>query len=509
MLDQDTRTQLEQYLLLMEGDVVLSVSAGEDASSQELLSLVNELTAITPRIYVERKTLDRSPSFTVDRPGETTGIVFAGVPLGHEFTSLVLALLQVSGRPPKADAAVIERIRKLKGPLHFETFISLTCHNCPDVVQALNLMSLLNPEITHTMVDGAVFQSEAEERSVMAVPAVFLNGAFFEGGRMSLDDLLDKLGQPESDTVWTEREPYEVLVIGGGPAGVSAAIYAARKGIRTGLLAERFGGQVLDTMGIENLIGTAYTEGPKLAGSLKEHLSKYPIELMDRQRVHALERKDTFVEVTLENGGVLQSRTVVLAVGARWRNVGVPGEQELRNKGVAYCPHCDGPIYAGKDVAVIGGGNSGVEAAIDLAGICRHVTLLEFLPELRADAVLQKRLMSLPNATILKHVQTKEITGTEKVDGLVYTDRATGEEHRIDLAGIFVQIGLVPNTEWLGESIVRNRMGEIEVDSHGATSMPGVYAAGDCTNTPFKQIVIAMGSGATATLGAFDYILRN
>ncbi|AKS39684.1 NADH dehydrogenase [Anoxybacillus gonensis] len=508
ILDAEIKAQLAQYLQLMENDIVLKVSAGDDSVSRDMLALVDELATMSSKIKVEKTTLERTPSFSVNRVGEETGVVFAGVPLGHEFTSLVLALLQVSGRPPKVDQAVIEQIKNLKGTYRFETYVSLTCHNCPDVVQALNVMSVLNPNVSHTMIDGAVFKEEVEQKDVMAVPTVFLNGEPFASGRMSLEEILAKLGSTPDASTFEEKDPFDVLVIGGGPAGATAAIYAARKGIRTGIVAERFGGQILDTLGIENFISVKYTEGPKLAASLEEHVKHYNVDIMNLQRAKRLEKKD-LIEVELENGAILKSKAVIIATGARWRNLGVPGEAEFKNKGVAYCPHCDGPLFEGKHVAVIGGGNSGVEAAIDLAGIAKHVTVLEFAPELKADAVLQDRLYSLPNVTVIKNAQTKEITGTDKVNGITYIDRATGEEHHIELQGVFVQIGLVPNTEWLEGTVERNRFGEIIVDKRGATNVPGVFAAGDCTDSAYKQIIISMGSGATASLGAFDYLIRN
>lgn len=508
-LDAEIKTQLEQYLQLMEGDVVLKVSAGSDAVSKDMLALVNEIASMSSKITVEETSLPRTPSFSVNRKGEDyTGITFAGIPLGHEFTSLVLALLQVSGRAPKVDDSVIERIKSINGDYKFESYISLSCHNCPDVVQALNLMSLLNPGITHTMIDGAAYKEEVESKNIMAVPTVYLNGEFFESGRMTVDDILAKIGSGPDASEFANKEPYDVLVIGGGPSGSSAAIYAARKGIRTGIVAERFGGQVNDTLSIENFISVKYTEGPKLAASLEEHVKEYNVDIMKQQRAKRLEKKE-LIEIELENGAVLKSKAVILSTGARWRNIGVPGEAEFKNKGVAYCPHCDGPLFEGKHVAVVGGGNSGIEAAIDLAGIVKHVTVLEFAPELKADEVLQKRLYSLPNVTVLKNVQTKEITGTDKVDGITYIERDTGTEQHVELQGVFVQIGLVPNTDWLGDSLEKTRFGEIVVDNHGATSMPGVFAAGDCTNSAYKQIIISMGSGATAALGAFDYLIRN
>ncbi|GAY75565.1 alkyl hydroperoxide reductase protein F [Sporolactobacillus inulinus] len=419
-----------------------------------------------------------------------------------------MALLQVSGRAPKVDQGVIDQIKKISGEYHFETYVSLSCHNCPDVIQALNVMSLLNPNISNTMIDGASFKEEAESKNIMAVPAVYLNGEFFNGGRISLEEILAKLGSAPDSSALSNKDPFDVLVVGGGPSGASAAIYTARKGLRTGVVAERFGGQIQETLGIDNFISVKHTEGPKLAASLEEHVKDYDVDVMNLQRAKDIKKNDLF-EVELESGAVLKSKAVILSTGARWRNVNVPGEQEFKNKGVAYCPHCDGPLFEGKDVAVIGGGNSGIEAAIDLAGIVKHVTVLEFMPELKADEVLQKRLYSLPNVTVLKNVQTKEITGTDKVTGITCVDRATQEETHIELQGVFVQIGLVPNTDWLEGTVERTRVGEIIVDKYGATSVPGLYAAGDCTNSPYKQIIISMGSGATAALGAFDYLIRN
>ena len=508
LLDADIKAQLAQYLQMMEGDILLKVSAGSDKVSSDMLALADELSNMSSHIKVERTELQRTPSFSVNRPGEDTGITFAGIPLGHEFTSLVLALLQVSGRAPKVDQKVIDQVKKIEGEYRFETYVSLSCHNCPDVVQALNVMSVLNPNISHTMIDGAAYKEEVDAKEIMAVPTVLLNGESFGSGRMSLEEILAKMGTGPDASEFADKDPYDVLVIGGGPAGSSAAIYAARKGIRTGIVAERFGGQVMDTLGIENFISVKHTEGPKLVASLEEHVKDYGIDVMNLQRAKRLEKKD-LVEIELENGAVLKSKSVILSTGARWRNVNVPGEAEFKNKGVAYCPHCDGPLFEGKDVAVIGGGNSGVEAAIDLAGIVNHVTVIEFNPELKADAVLQERLNSLPNVTVVTNAQTTEITGTDKVNGISYMDRETEQTHHVELQGVFVQIGLVPNTDWLGDQIERTRFGEIVVDKRGATNIPGVFAAGDCTDSAYKQIIISMGSGATAALGAFDYLIRN
>lgn len=508
VLDADIKSQLKQYLQLLENDIVLKVSISSDDTSKDMLALIDELASMSTKISVEHTQLPKTPSFSVNSVGEDTGITFAGVPLGHEFTSLVLALLQVSGRPPKLDQKLIDQIKHISGEYHFETYVSLSCNNCPDVVQALNMMSVLNPNITHTMIDGAAFKEEVESKKIMAVPAVYLNGEFFNGGRITLEELLEKMGHGVDASELSEKEPFDVLVVGGGPAGASAAIYAARKGIRTGIVAERFGGQVLDTMSIENFISVKRTEGPKLVANLEAHVKDYDIDVMSSQRAKRIEKKD-LIELELENGAVLKSKSIIISTGARWRNIGVPGEQEFKNNGVAYCPHCDGPLFEGKDVAVIGGGNSGIEAAIDLAGIVKHVTVLEFAPELKADEVLQDRLYSLPNVTVLKNVQTQEITGTDRVNGITYMERDTEEVKHIELQGVFVQIGLVPNTEWLEGTVERNRIGEIIVDKQGATNVPGLFAAGDCTDSAYNQIIISMGSGATAALGAFDYLIRH
>ncbi|SHN27212.1 alkyl hydroperoxide reductase subunit F [Gracilibacillus kekensis] len=508
MLEQEIKSQLQEYLKLLEDDIVIKASVGSDDVSKEVDELVNEIASMSDKISIEQGSFDRTPSFSINRKGEDTGVIFAGVPLGHEFTSLVLALLQVSGRAPKVEEATIEQIKKLEGPLHFETYVSLSCQKCPDVVQALNIMSVVHPDITHTMVEGSAFKEEVESKDVMAVPSVYLNGEQFVDGRQTLESILEELGSSVDISELNEKEPYDVLVVGGGPAGASAAIYAARKGIRTGIVAERFGGQVQDTLGIENFITTKYTEGPKLVANLEEHVKDYDVDIMNSMRAKSLEKRD-FFELELENGAMLKSKTLVVSTGARWRNIGVPGEAEFKNKGVAYCPHCDGPIFEGKEVAVIGGGNSGVEAAIDLAGIVKHVTVLEFLPELKADSVLQDRLHSLPNVTVITNARTSEIYGNDKVEGLRYVDRESEEEKDIALAGVFVQIGLVPNTEFLEGTLERNKFGEIIVDERGTTSIPGVFAAGDCTNSAYKQIIISMGSGATAALGAFDHLIRN
>lgn len=492
-------------------EIVASLDDG--AKSKELKELLQEIASVSDRVTLnEQGTDSRKPSFTINRPGTDISVQFAGIPMGHEFTSLVLALLQVGGHPIKLDESVIEQIRNLDGDYKFETYFSLSCQNCPDVVQALNVMSIINPRIKHVAIDGALFQDEVDSRQIMSVPTMFLNGEPFGQGRSSVEEILAKLdtnaGSRKAEEL-NAKDPFDVLVIGGGPAGAAAAIYAARKGIRTGVAAERFGGQVLDTMSIENFISVKETEGPRFAAQLEEHVRAYDVDIMNLQRAEELIPGDKEISVRMENGAVLKSKTVILATGARWRNINVPGEQEYRTKGVAYCPHCDGPLFKGKRVAVIGGGNSGVEAAIDLAGVVAHVTLIEFGGQLRADDVLQRKLRSLPNVDIIVSAQTTEIHGDgHKVNGLSYKDRTTETIHKIDLEGVFIQIGLVPNTEWLKGTVNLSKHGEIEIDAKGQTSVPGVFAAGDVTTVPYKQIVIAIGEGAKASLSAFDHIIR-
>ena len=507
ILDENLRSQLLPYMDLLENPIILKVDADDSENGQKINEFTDELASLSDLISKEKTNLNHKPAFSIEREG-VSGLVFSGLPLGHELNSLVLALVQVSGRPPRIEQELIEQIKAIKTSLHFDTYVSLTCHNCPDVVQALNTMTILNPNISHTMIEGGMFQAEVEAKGIMAVPAVFKNGEEFHSGRASLEELLEKITGPESSDSFAEKEPYDVLVVGGGPAGASAAIYAARKGIRTGLIAERFGGQPLETLGIENLIGTPYIEGVQLGRQLEEHVKKYPVDLMNLQKAVKLEKKD-LIEVSLANGATLKSKAVILSTGARWRDLGIPGEQRFKNKGVAYCPHCDGPLFSGKDVAVIGGGNSGIEAAIDLAGLVNHVTVLEFLPELKADKILQKKLASLTNVTVLTNVETKEILGDEQVTGLNYQVRGSKETIHLELAGVFVLIGLVPNTQWLEGTIDLTDRHEIVTDKVGATNIPGVFAAGDCTDTVYKHIIVSMGSGATASLGAFDYLIRN
>jgi alkyl hydroperoxide reductase subunit F len=520
MLDANLQAQLKGYLQRLTQPVELVASLDDRPASAEMRELLEEIVGLSDKVSLRLDgNDDRRPSFNISRAGAKMGVRFAAIPMGHEFTSLVLALLQAGGHPPKIEAEAIEQIKALTrddgGDFVFETYMSLTCHNCPDVVQALNLMAVLNPRIKHVAIDGGLFKDEVDARQIMAVPTVFLNGEVFGSGRMEVAEILAKVdtGAAARDAAkLAAKQAFDVLVVGGGPAGAAAAVYAARKGISTGIVAERLGGQTLDTLGIENYISVLETQGPKFAAALEEHARSYGVDIMNGQRVTALEPAEQpggAITVTLENGAALKSRSVILSTGARWRNVNVPGEAEYRNKGVAYCPHCDGPLFKGKQVAVIGGGNSGVEAAIDLAGIVEHVTVVEFAETLKADAVLVKKLHSLPNVTVHTNAMTTEITGDgQKVNGLVYKNRATGTDHRVDLAGVFVQIGLVPNTEWLKGTVELSKHGEIIVDAKGATSLPGVFAAGDATTVPFKQIIIAAGDGAKAALSAFDHLIR-
>ncbi len=518
MLDDDLKVQLRTYLGLLQRPVVLTAALDASEASTELRSLLRDLEEASPLVRVEPLADDdgevRRPSFAVHLPGEEPRVRFAGLPLGHEFTSLVLALLHVTGHPPKVSDESLKQIEAVQGPLHFVTYFSQSCQNCPDVVQALNLMAARNPNVTHTAVDGALFRAEVDERQVLAVPTLYLNGERLGQGRMELEELLAKIDSSDEQrrvAKLNHKEPFDMLIVGGGPAGAAAAIYAARKGLRTGIVAERFGGQVMDTLAIENFISVAETEGPKFAAALEQHVRAYPVDLIKHERAKRLVTgaAGALHHLELESGAELEAKTVIVATGARWRDMNVPGETEYRTRGVTYCPHCDGPLFKGKRVAVIGGGNSGVEAAIDLAGVVAHVTLLEFMPALKADDILQRKLRSLTNVEIVTNARTTEVLGDgRQVTALRYEDRVTGELKDLTVAGIFVQIGLLPNTDFLRGTVELNRFGEIVVDHHGRTSVPGVFAAGDATTVPFKQIIIATGDGAKAALGAFDYLIR-
>jgi len=520
MLDSSTQAQLTAYFERISSPIELIASLDDRPASAEMRELLSEIAALAPaKISARFDGHDaRRPSFQITRVGADSGVRFAAIPMGHEFTSLILALLQAGGHPPKLDADVIAQIKSLPidGELRFETYMSLTCHNCPDVVQALNMLAVLNPKISHVAIDGGLNQAEVEARQIMAVPSVYLNGQPFYSGRMEIGEILARIdtGNAAREAAkLSEKAPYDVLIVGGGPAGAAAAVYAARKGIRTGIVAERFGGQTMDTMGIENFVSVLETQGPKFAAALEAHVKHYDVDVMNLQRVKSLAaapQPGGYATLTLDNGAQLKSRTIILATGARWRNINVPGEAEYKNKGVAYCPHCDGPLFKGKRVAVIGGGNSGVEAAIDLAGLVGHVTLVEFAEQLRADQVLVDKLRSLPNVTIHTNAQTTAITGDgQKVNGLNYTERASGEAKQLALEGVFIQIGLVPNTEFLKGTVELSRFGEIIIDAKCHTNVPGVFAAGDVTTVPYKQIIIAAGEGAKAALSAFDHIIRS
>tara|TARA_R110002072_G_scaffold269868_2_gene429423 strand:+ start:155693 stop:157246 length:1554 start_codon:yes stop_codon:yes gene_type:complete len=517
MLDANMKTQLKAYLEKVSRPFEIVASLDESAKSHELRSLLLDIATLSDHITVREDGQDtRRPSFALQRPDTEMHLRFAGIPMGHEFTSLILALLQTGGHPPRLSEEKIAQIKGIEGEYAFETYFSLSCQNCPDVVQALNVMAVLNPNIRHVAIDGALFQNEVEERQVMSVPSIYLNGELFSQGRMGVDEILAKIdtgAAAREAAQLNEKEPFDVLIVGGGPAGAAAAVYAARKGIRTGVAAERFGGQVLDTMAIENFVSVQETEGPKLARQLEEHVKQYDVDIMNLQRASSLIpaiEPGGLHEIRFDGGASLKARSVILSTGARWRELNVPGEQQYRNKGVAYCPHCDGPLFKGKQVGVVGGGNSGIEAAIDLAGIVAHVTVLEFADTLKADEVLQRKLRSLPNVTVITSAQTTEVVGDGgKMTGLIYKDRTTGQEHTLELAGVFVQIGLLPNSEWLNGTLKTTRFGEIEIDNKGQTSVPGVFAAGDVTNIPYKQIIIAMGEGSRSALSAFDYLIRH
>ena len=517
MLDDTLKAQLAAYLERVTLPFELVASLGDDDNSRQMRELLQTIQSLrADKISLRTDGTDaRKPSFTLQRTGAGNSLRFAGLPLGHEFTSLVLALLWTGGHPPKVEPAVIEQIQALDGDFNFEVYMSLSCHNCPDVVQALSLMAIFNPKVKTTVIEGGAFQDEVTAREIMAVPMVFLNGQVFGSGRMMVEEIVAKLdtGAAARDAArLSAKAPYDVLIVGGGPAGAAAAVYAARKGIRTGIAAERFGGQTNDTLAIENYISVLETDGPKFAAALEAQVRHYGVDIMNLQRADKLTPAgaDGLVRIQMQNGATLKAKTVILSTGARWRNVNVPGEAEYKNKGVAYCPHCDGPLFKGKRTAVIGGGNSGIEAAIDLAGIVEHVTVIEFAEQLKADAVLVNKLHSLPNVTVHTNAQTTEITGDgSKVNGIRYKDRATGTEHHVELAGVFVQIGLVPNTEFLKGTVELSKFGEIVVDAKGHTNVPGVFAAGDCTTVPYKQIVIAAGEGAKAALSAFDHLIRS
>lgn len=514
MLDQNLKNQLAQYLDMLKTEVTIGLSVTNDEKSNKVRGFVEDVASLSDKITLVEKDLAYTPAFELKGEKDHGQIIFAGVPLGHEFASFALAILQVGGIVPKIDEGTKKRIQAIEDVQNLETIVSLSCHNCPEVVQSFNIMAVLNPKINHTMIEGSMFQETAEDRDVLAVPAIFKDGEFLEGGKQTMDSLLELIGSKKSSDDFADKPAFDVLIIGGGPAAATAAVYAARKGVKTGLVASEFGGQVVETLGIENIPGFKYTEGPDFMANMKEQVTALDVDVMTGALASDIKEAENssnrLIEVELDNGAKIESRTVVIATGARWRLLGIPGETEFRNKGVAYCTHCDGPLFKGKPVAVIGGGNSGIEATIDLAAMVDHVTVLEFLPELKADQVLQDNLYSLNNVTVIKNAQTTGLYGDSRLERLEYTDRESGQEHSLEVEGCFIQVGLVPNTEWLKESEVKlTDRGEILVDGEGKTSLEGVYAAGDATNTVFKQIVIAAGSGATAALGAFNYLMRN
>ena len=503
MLDSNLKNQVKDYLQLLEKEVVISISLDDSEDSKSLKEFIDELLKLSDKLKLENKKLKFTPSFSLSSE-DVEGITFAGIPLGHEFESFILAVLQVGGRAPKLDEETKNRIKSIEEDLNFETIISLSCHNCPEVVQGLNIMSVLNPKIKHSMIDGAVFREYVDELGILAVPTTYLNGEVFNSGKISIDEILDKITNEKVDLELEKKALYDMLVVGGGPAGATAAIYGARKGIKTAIVAKEFGGQVKETLGIENITGLAYTEGPKFMEEVKKHLDKYNVEIMDKILVTDIVEGSPIKLIT--DRGELSAKTVIIATGAKWRLIGVPGEIEFRNKGVAYCTHCDGPLFKNKKVTVIGGGNSGIEAAIDMASIASEVLVLEFLPELKADLVLQEKLKEFKNVKVVTNTETQGLYGEKVLEKISYKDRVSGEIIEEKTDGCFIQVGLVPMTEWIN-NIEKNPRGEIIVDNVGATSIEGIYGAGDCTNSAFKQIVIAEGSGATAALGAYNYLM--
>lgn len=513
MLDTSLKEQLQSLFADLKSQYTFDIKVSEQHESRtELLELLADVVACSPKLS-NQISEGNGLEFSILKDGVDTGIKFRGIPNGHEFTSLLLAILNSDGKGKNIpDEFILNRVKALKGPIKLTTYVSLTCTNCPDIVQALNIMAISNPDISHEMVDGAINQEEVDALKLQGVPAVFADGKLIHVGRGDFAELLAKLEDKygsETSSSDDEVKKYDVIVIGGGPAGCSAAIYSARKGLKVGLLAERIGGQVKETVGIENLISVSKTTGEELSNNLKKHMQDYPIDLLEHRKVEKVEKVENNNKLIHVNGGEqFITPALIIATGASWRKLNIPGESEYIGKGVAFCPHCDGPFYKGKHVAVIGGGNSGIEAAIDLAGICSKVTVFEFMEELKADTVLQNKARSLPNVEIILNTQTTEVLGNEKVTGLKVKDRATDEERIISLDGIFVQIGLAANSGVFKDFVNTNRFGEIEIDTHCRTNVSGVYAAGDVTTVPYKQIIISMGEGAKASLSAFEDRIR-
>ena len=517
MLTKEILQALKSYAESMQKNVTFVVQTGEHSKRAELVSFLSDIAGVSDKLNVEERDtqgqLRSAISFLLEADGQDTGIRFSGIPGGHEFNSLILAILHASGTELKVDDSVKSIVKAVKDELNFEVFISLSCHNCPEVVQALNQFALLNDNITSEMIDGGLYQNLISERDIQGVPSVYLNGELFANGKVDAASLIDKLIERDPSlkeaNTGVQLPLQDVTVIGGGPAGVASAIYSARKGLKVTVVAESFGGQVKDTMGIENLISVPKTTGPELVGNLMEHVNDYDITLKEHVRVENIE-KGNVKTITLSSGEQIRTRSLVVATGARWRELGVPGERENVGNGVAYCPHCDGPFFKGKDVAVIGGGNSGIEAALDLAGIVKSVTVFEFMPTLKADQVLIDQAEKRDNITIIKNAATRQILAENgKVNAIEYQDRSTNEVHTLDLAGVFVQIGLVPNSQFMKDVVEMTPYGEIVVDTKCQTSEAGIFAAGDVTTVPYKQIVISMGEGAKASLAAFEYLLSH
>jgi alkyl hydroperoxide reductase subunit F len=511
MLDSELKSQLSEVFQALDSEIRLVYDESDHAAQSELLALIQDLAGCSSFISLSASgKTSPLPSLTLFRGATQSGVRFTGVPGGHEFSSLVVAILNLAGKGKMPDEFTRARITRLKGPIRIRTYISLSCENCPDVVQALNLFAILHPDFNHEMIDGGLAQEEVETLGIQGVPSILVGETLLHSGRISMIDLLALLeghfGSEAQDSTPMNQDlgEFDVLVVGGGPAGASAAIYSARKGLSTAIIAEKIGGQVQETKGIENLISVPYTEGPRLTAELSRHLEHYPIRVLEHRKVKSIST-DSVKAIELMSGETLRAKSVIIATGAKWRELGIPGEKEYLGRGVAFCPHCDGPFYKNKIVAVIGGGNSGIEAAIDLAGIAKHVTVFEYQDTLKADQVLVDKLNSLPNTQVITGVRTQAIEGDgQKVHTLVYDHRASGEERRLPLDGVFVQIGLLPNSQFLKGTLELTPMGEIPVDAKGRTSVPGIYAAGDVTTTPFKQIIIAMGEGAKAALTAFE-----
>ncbi len=523
MIDQNLLDAVKTYSENMTRPITFVLGSGEHNKRAELIDFLTKIAGTTDKINFDAEATDDSlPSAIsfkvvshIDGEAADTGIVFSGIPGGHEFTSLILAILQAGGHTLKLDDGIQKLVKRFNKPLQFQTYVSLSCHSCPEVVQALNQFALLNDGISNEMIDGALFQEQVEANKIQGVPAVFLNGKPFANGLIDTAKLIGKLQEQFPDLLSDveddaeQLEQQDVTIIGAGPAGVAAAIYTARKGLKVTMVADRIGGQVKDTQDIENLISVPLTNGTDLSTNFVKHLSEYNITLKEHVSVKDIgETEEENYSINLNTGETFETRSIILATGAQWRKLGVPGEEENIGKGVAFCAHCDGPFFKGKDISVIGGGNSGVEAALDLAGIVKHVTVLEFADELKADQVLINKAKEKSNIEFITGAATQEIKATDgKVSSIVYQDRSTGETHERDLSGVFVQIGLVPNTEFVKGFVDLNRFGEIEIDERCRTDRKGIFACGDVTTVPFKQINIAMGEGSKAALSAFEYLV--